>query len=158
MAWKKILSVLLLLLPLAESLGRSRKLLPFYLVSQSNVLSSWPILSAGVFVAVSLVLSLFLISEHLAVYNQPEVFCYYPFIYVFQLLVNFRKWSSNFVTVQLKGLKEKTIADLNVYKATCCYLMLLSSQVCLVLMNISGAEVLDWSHSNGSCICSWVGM
>ncbi|XP_020115262.1 protein LAZ1 homolog 1 isoform X1 [Ananas comosus] len=72
MAWKKILSVLLLLLPLAESLGRSRKLLPFYLVSQSNVLSSWPILSAGVFVAVSLVLSLFLISEHLAVYNQPE--------------------------------------------------------------------------------------
>lgn len=91
MAWKKIVSVLLLLLPLAESLGRSRKLLPLYLVSQSNVLLSWPILSAGVFVTVSLVLSLFLISEHLAVYNQPEVFCYYPFIYVFQLLVNFRK-------------------------------------------------------------------
>lgn len=36
---------------------------------------SWTILSAGVFVVVALVLSTYLIIEHLASYNQPEVCC-----------------------------------------------------------------------------------
>lgn len=42
------------------------------MVSILGFLPSWPILSAGVFVAVSGVLSLFLICEHLAVYYLPE--------------------------------------------------------------------------------------
>lgn len=37
---------------------------------------SWTIFSASVFVLVALVLSMYLIFEHLAAYNQPEVLSY----------------------------------------------------------------------------------
>ncbi|RRT68509.1 hypothetical protein B296_00038256 [Ensete ventricosum] len=66
-----VFSVLFLLLPLAES-SRSWKMLNMSLGGEANLLPGWPILSAGAFVLVALVLSLFLIVEHLAVYNQPE--------------------------------------------------------------------------------------
>ncbi|URE43424.1 hypothetical protein MUK42_15177 [Musa troglodytarum] len=66
-----VFSVLFLLLPLAES-SRSWKMLNMSFVGEANLLPGWPILSAGAFVLVTLVLSLFLIVEHLAVYNQPE--------------------------------------------------------------------------------------
>jgi hypothetical protein len=39
---------------------------------------TWPILSASVFVVIAILLPMYLIFEHLASYNQPEV-CYYFF-------------------------------------------------------------------------------
>ncbi|XP_020246729.1 protein LAZ1 homolog 1 [Asparagus officinalis] len=72
MAWKGVLCSLLLLSSLAESSSRSWKSFSQNLDLQSYMLPSWPILSAGIFVMVSVVLSLFLIFEHLSIYNQPE--------------------------------------------------------------------------------------
>ncbi|KAE8100460.1 hypothetical protein FH972_018356 [Carpinus fangiana] len=40
--------------------------------AESATFFSWPIFSASIFVAVALVLSMYLIFEHLAAYNQPE--------------------------------------------------------------------------------------
>lgn len=40
---------------------------------QPSLLHSWTICSAGIFVLVALVLSMYLIFEHLAAYNIPEV-------------------------------------------------------------------------------------
>lgn len=54
-------------------------------------LPSWPILSAGVFVAVSGVLSLFLICEHLAVYYLPEVLSFMHYYSV----SSFRQFEEN---------------------------------------------------------------
>lgn len=41
--------------------------------ADSAVAFSWPVFSASIFVLVALVLSMYLIFEHLAAYNQPEV-------------------------------------------------------------------------------------
>ncbi|KAK8957819.1 hypothetical protein KSP39_PZI001032 [Platanthera zijinensis] len=57
---------------MTESSGFSRKRLYLNLDGKSKILLSWPILSAGLFVLVLVVLSLFLIFEHLLVYYQPE--------------------------------------------------------------------------------------
>ncbi|GMY29402.1 protein LAZ1 homolog 1-like [Fagus crenata] len=40
--------------------------------AESAIVYSWPIYSASIFVAVALLLSMYLIFEHLAAYNQPE--------------------------------------------------------------------------------------
>ncbi|XP_047342070.1 protein LAZ1 homolog 1 [Impatiens glandulifera] len=45
---------------------------PFSLGTGSSLLYSWTICSAGIFVLVALFLSMYLIFEHLASYNQPE--------------------------------------------------------------------------------------
>ena len=44
--------------------------------AESAIVYSWPIYSASIFVAVALLLSMYLIFEHLAAYNQPEVYSY----------------------------------------------------------------------------------
>ncbi|XP_043721988.1 protein LAZ1 homolog 1 isoform X1 [Telopea speciosissima] len=72
MAWRKILYSLLFYITVVESSSRSWKMGSLHLGEESNLPLSWPILSAGVFVVVALVLSLFLIFEHIAAYNQPE--------------------------------------------------------------------------------------
>ncbi|KAJ6852612.1 protein LAZ1-like protein 1 [Iris pallida] len=72
MAWKGVFCLLLLIVSMAESSSRPMNIFSHNLGVESNILSNWPILSAGIFVMVSVVLSLFLIFEHLAVYNQPE--------------------------------------------------------------------------------------
>lgn len=77
--------MVLLLLPLGESLGRMEKLPFLDLVRETKSVPSWPIFSAGVFVAAALVLSLFLIIEHLSSYNQPEV-CRLCFFYFYGFL------------------------------------------------------------------------
>lgn len=41
--------------------------------AESAIVINWPIFSAGIFVLLALVLSMYLIFEHLAAYNQPEV-------------------------------------------------------------------------------------
>ncbi|KAG6626064.1 protein LAZ1 homolog 1-like isoform X1 [Carya illinoinensis] len=43
-----------------------------HLGAEFAIFSSWPIFSASIFVAVAVVLSMYLIFEHLAAYNQPE--------------------------------------------------------------------------------------
>ncbi|KAF3445555.1 hypothetical protein FNV43_RR10731 [Rhamnella rubrinervis] len=45
---------------------------PVNLGTESAVAFSWPVFSASIFVLVALVLSMYLIFEHLAAYNQPE--------------------------------------------------------------------------------------
>lgn len=72
MAWKEAIISLLLVFSLVESSSRSREMLSINLSVGSNLLPSWPILSAGIFVLVAVVLSLFLVIQHLAVYNLPE--------------------------------------------------------------------------------------
>ncbi|XP_058089729.1 protein LAZ1 homolog 1 [Magnolia sinica] len=72
MTWSGVLCSLLLLFTLVESSSRSGEMWSISLRDGSNLLHSWPIVSAGSFVLVALVLSLFLIFEHLAFYNQPE--------------------------------------------------------------------------------------
>ncbi|XP_077249831.1 organic solute transporter ostalpha protein (DUF300) isoform X2 [Tasmannia lanceolata] len=63
----------LLLLPIvADSSIRSGKMWTLSVGGEPKLLHSWPILSAGIFVFIAIVLSMFLIFEHLAVYNQPE--------------------------------------------------------------------------------------
>uniref|UniRef100_A0A1D1XJ67 Transmembrane protein 184C n=2 Tax=Anthurium amnicola TaxID=1678845 RepID=A0A1D1XJ67_9ARAE len=72
MAWKGVFLLSLLFISLAESSTSPRKLLFLNASTYSNLSPSWPILSAGAFVAVTLVLSFYLIFEHLGAYNQPE--------------------------------------------------------------------------------------
>ncbi|CAA7401063.1 unnamed protein product [Spirodela intermedia] len=47
-------------------------MLSLSLSAESGLLHSWPILTAGIFVSVTLLLSFYLIFEHLGAYNQPE--------------------------------------------------------------------------------------
>ncbi|KAH9757443.1 protein LAZ1 [Citrus sinensis] len=50
--------------------------------SDSVVAYSWPVFTASLFVLVALILSTYLIIEHLAAYNQPEVHAHNPFVVV----------------------------------------------------------------------------
>ncbi|TVU47091.1 hypothetical protein EJB05_06671 [Eragrostis curvula] len=72
MALKNVVRFMLVLLHASACLGRSGNMFSPGFVSVSGSLPSWPILSAGTSVTVSLVLSLFLIFEHLCAYHQPE--------------------------------------------------------------------------------------
>ncbi|CAL5386548.1 unnamed protein product [Camellia sinensis] len=55
-----------------QSSGRSSKMWLINLSAGSTLLYSWTICSAGIFVLVALVLSMYLIFEHLAAYYKPE--------------------------------------------------------------------------------------
>ncbi|XP_022773347.1 protein LAZ1 homolog 1 isoform X4 [Durio zibethinus] len=72
MGWRGVFYSSLFLLTLVESSSRSEKILLPYLGAQKAVEFSWPVFSASIFVFVALVLSMYLIFEHLASYNQPE--------------------------------------------------------------------------------------
>ncbi|CAI9115651.1 OLC1v1016615C4 [Oldenlandia corymbosa var. corymbosa] len=79
MKWKGVIFLLLSLASLVESTSRAGKLWSQVLATGSNdvgvrssLLYSWAVCSAGTFVLVALVLSMYLIFEHLAAYNQPE--------------------------------------------------------------------------------------
>ncbi|CAN6458536.1 unnamed protein product [Victoria cruziana] len=64
--------LLLLNLALCESSSGLKGLWASGVDGSADLMHSWPIVSAGIFVLISLALSLFLIIEHLNVYNQPE--------------------------------------------------------------------------------------
>ena len=85
MGWKEISLSLFFLLLLAESSGGSAEMRLINLGAGQSLLYSWTISSASVFVLVALVLSMYLIFEHLSAYNQPEVHSHIPF--------NFRNFS-----------------------------------------------------------------
>ncbi|PHU20047.1 Protein LAZ1 -like protein 1 [Capsicum chinense] len=72
MGWRGIVVSLLFSIALVESSSNSRKMWSLNIVSGSSPLYSWAIYSAGFFVLVAVVLSMYLIVEHLAAYNQPE--------------------------------------------------------------------------------------
>ncbi|GMH01038.1 hypothetical protein Nepgr_002877 [Nepenthes gracilis] len=72
MGWSGILYSFFFLLNLVESSSRSTKIWSHNLSTGPTFLYSWTITSAGIFVLVALVLSTYLIIEHLAAYNQPE--------------------------------------------------------------------------------------
>ncbi|GFZ09912.1 organic solute transporter ostalpha protein [Actinidia rufa] len=72
MGWKEIFLSLFFLLLLAESSGGSTEMRLINLGGGQSLLYSWTIVSASAFVLVALVLSMYLIFEHLAAYNQPE--------------------------------------------------------------------------------------
>ncbi|XP_031743271.1 protein LAZ1 homolog 1 isoform X3 [Cucumis sativus] len=79
MGWRRVFFyTLFILFKMVESSSRSGKMWLLNLSSEAAPKFSWTILSAGVFVFAALVLSTFLIIEHLASYNQPEhvvLFC-----------------------------------------------------------------------------------
>ncbi|KAG2663198.1 hypothetical protein I3760_16G016700 [Carya illinoinensis] len=72
MGWRGVFYSLFFLLKLVESSGGSGKMWLLNLGAESTIFSSWSIFSASIFVAVAVVLSMYLIFEHLAAYNQPE--------------------------------------------------------------------------------------
>ncbi|KAJ7969927.1 protein LAZ1-like 1 isoform X1 [Quillaja saponaria] len=72
MGWRGVFYPLLFLLTCVESTSRSGKMWSLNLGSESAGNFSWPISSASIFVLVALILSMYLIFEHLAAYNQPE--------------------------------------------------------------------------------------
>ncbi|KAK8953352.1 hypothetical protein KSP40_PGU000374 [Platanthera guangdongensis] len=72
MTLKMVFFSIIFVLSVTESSGFSRKMLYLHLDGKLKILLSWPILRADIFVLVSVVLSLFLIFEHLLVYYQPE--------------------------------------------------------------------------------------
>ncbi|ESR47636.1 hypothetical protein CICLE_v10000847mg [Citrus x clementina] len=74
MGWRGILYVLFFLLTVVESSSRSFKIwLPTVGAESDSVVAySWPVFTASLFVLVALILSTYLIIEHLAAYNQPE--------------------------------------------------------------------------------------
>lgn len=65
--------IFILLLNARESVGSSGKEWFLEMASSSSSLHNWSITTASIFVITALMLSLYLIFEHLAAYNQPEV-------------------------------------------------------------------------------------
>ncbi|KAK2985450.1 hypothetical protein RJ640_006746 [Escallonia rubra] len=72
MKLREVLLCLFSIITLVESSGRSAQMWSFNLGAGPNIVYSWTICSASIFVLVALVLSMYLIFEHLAAYNQPE--------------------------------------------------------------------------------------
>ncbi|GAB2230334.1 hypothetical protein Drorol1_Dr00014596 [Drosera rotundifolia] len=72
MGFRGIFYSFLFLLTLVESTSQTGNVWPVGLVTGPKSLYSWTILTASIFVLVALVLSTYLIFEHLAAYNQPE--------------------------------------------------------------------------------------
>jgi hypothetical protein len=68
-----ILCASIFLFTVVESTSRSGSMWPHNVGVESTGTVSWTVFSASIFVLVALVLSMYLIFEHLAAYNQPEV-------------------------------------------------------------------------------------
>jgi hypothetical protein len=91
MEWRGTFCCLFFLFELVKSTSQSGKVWALYLGAESVVNVSWPIFSAGIFVLLALILSMYLIFEHLAAYNQPEV-CSHIFsqvVVVAVVIINF---------------------------------------------------------------------
>lgn len=71
MAWK-IFWYYFFLFRLVECSRQSGEMWSLKLSEESELLHRWPVVSAGIFVFIALFLSMFLICQHLAFYNQPE--------------------------------------------------------------------------------------
>ncbi|CAA0813389.1 Protein LAZ1 homolog 1 [Striga hermonthica] len=72
MSWRGVLVLLLCLATFGESTDRLARYWSTDLSAGTSSLYSWAVTSAAIFVMVALLLSMYLIFEHLAAYNQPE--------------------------------------------------------------------------------------
>ncbi|XP_057532121.1 protein LAZ1 homolog 1 [Amaranthus tricolor] len=72
MGWMWAVYIFILLLKARESVGSSGKEWFLEMASSSSSLHNWSITTASIFVITALILSMYLIFEHLAAYNQPE--------------------------------------------------------------------------------------
>ncbi|KAL8171939.1 hypothetical protein V2J09_023743 [Rumex salicifolius] len=70
--WKGVFYSLFFLVSSVESSSRSLNMWSLNLESGPTIIRNWAIISSGMFVLVALLLSVFLIIQHLASYNQPE--------------------------------------------------------------------------------------
>jgi len=68
------------LFTLVEATSRSGIMWPLKIGVESTGTITLAVFSSSIFVLVALVLSTYLIFEHLAAYNQPEVFSFAPFL------------------------------------------------------------------------------
>lgn len=74
-----VLCSCIFLFTVVESTSRSGSMWPG-IGGESTGTVSWTVFSASIFVLVALVLSMYLIFEHLAAYNQPEVYICTPIL------------------------------------------------------------------------------
>ncbi|KAL8256568.1 hypothetical protein R6Q59_031635 [Mikania micrantha] len=72
MVWRELLLSLSFTITLAESCSRSSLMLSIKLGAEHSFLYNWTIFSSSFCVLVALILSMYLIFEHLSSYNQPE--------------------------------------------------------------------------------------
>ncbi|XP_021760965.1 protein LAZ1 homolog 1-like [Chenopodium quinoa] len=72
MGWMWVVYVFFFLLNARESVGSSGKAWFLEIATGTSSLYSWSITSSSIFVLTALVLSMYLIFEHLAAYNHPE--------------------------------------------------------------------------------------
>ena len=82
MGSKWVLYVFVFLLTVGESAARSGKTWYLELATGTTSLYSWTIASSSIFILTALVLSLYLIFEHLASYNQPEVCSFHHVLFL----------------------------------------------------------------------------
>ena len=92
---------------------------------------TWASLVAGVFVLISLSLSMYLLFEHLSSYKNPEVLLHHNY---------------NFI-----------VLSLDICSVWCIYLVNLCFFFCFFCSHLTGAKVFDRSHLNGSLLCNWIG-
>lgn len=78
-----------------ESTVKSGNMWLLTLGVESTGTFSWVIFSASIFVLVALVLSMYLIFEHLSAYNQPEVPTYSPLLFGWSYFINLPSPLSN---------------------------------------------------------------
>lgn len=79
-----ILCSSIFLFTVVESTSRSGSMWLHNVGVESTGTVSWTVFSASIFVLVALVLSMYLIFEHLAAYNQPEVGTRVPLLLTFE--------------------------------------------------------------------------
>lgn len=72
MGWRGVFYFSFFILSVVESSARSQKIWPMELGGKTTSVYSWSIFSSSIFVFVALIMSTYLIFEHLSAYNQPE--------------------------------------------------------------------------------------
>ncbi|GLU16578.1 hypothetical protein SLE2022_330050 [Rubroshorea leprosula] len=72
MGWRSAFCLSFFLLTLVESSSKPEGIWLSKLSAETTLSFSWPVFTAGIFVFTALVLSMYLLFEHLASYNQPE--------------------------------------------------------------------------------------
>lgn len=73
MGWKVVLLSFLQVATLVDAMSRTERFWSVDVNMGTSALHSWVVSSAAIFVLVALVLSMYLIIDHLIAYNQPEV-------------------------------------------------------------------------------------
>jgi len=163
-----ILCSSIFLFTLVEATSKSGTLWPLKLGMEFTGTISWTVFSSSIFMFVALVLSTYLIFEHLAAYNQPEVFSLFPLL----LDLTYLSSCTNKLRVYVMPSFPFLTASYNCTLSTdlTIFLLFITISLPFILFSIymyvyvyvysfldSGAEVFDWSHLNGSCLFLRIG-